>query len=135
MRDVPLVRLSLRGALLTLVICIASACSWMQERAEAADSKRIRDEAFAKFDTAQCKASGGKVQGVCMFGLPACVRQYSDAGKICTDKSDCEGQCVQKEPWALAGAKTTGVREVSNDPCGCQSVVVAGMATKGVCWD
>jgi hypothetical protein len=61
MRDVPLVRLSLRGALLTLVICIASACSWMQERAEAADSKRIRDEAFAKFDTAQCKASGGKV--------------------------------------------------------------------------
>jgi hypothetical protein len=131
----PRIRADLGGIVLAALVCFVAGCSWIKERADTASAKRARDEAFAKFDVAQCTASGGKVQGVCMFGLPACVRKYSDAGKVCMDKSDCIGQCVQKEPSLSAGAQTTGVCEVSSDQCGCQSLVVAGRATQEVCWD
>ncbi len=60
-----------------------------------------------------------------MFGMPACVRPYQDGGKRCTDGSECEGDCIQEEPWVSAGTKTTGVCEVTDEPCGCRSLVVA----------
>jgi hypothetical protein len=126
---------SFKAIALVMLLFGASACSWMHERTDADNTRRKRNEAFAKFDVAQCTATGGKVQGVCMYGMPACVRQYTDAGKLCTDKSDCQGQCVQKEPWASAGTQTAGVCEVSNEPCGCRSIVVAGKATQGLCED
>jgi hypothetical protein len=129
------IRVSFKAVALCMLVLGTSACSWTHERADADNTQRKRDEAFAKFDVAHCTATGGKVQGVCMSGMPACVRQYGDAGKECTDKSDCQGLCVQKEPWASAGTQVAGVCEVSNEPCGCRSIVVAGKAKQGLCED
>jgi hypothetical protein len=90
---------------------------------------------MAHVDVEACKAEGGTVKGVCMFGMPACVRPYRDGGKACTDGSQCEGNCIQTEPWVPPGTEVTGVCEASDEPCGCTSLVVEGRAMVGLCED
>ncbi|MBP9756638.1 MAG: hypothetical protein KBD40_16710, partial [Phenylobacterium sp.] len=45
-------------------------------------------------DVAACTAKGGTVRPVCRMQRPACVIAYADAGKSCSDKSDCLGRCL-----------------------------------------
>lgn len=50
----------------------------------------------AKGTPAQCQASGGNWQRVCMMGTLACVQPYVDADKACRSGSDCQGRrCLQ----------------------------------------
>ena len=46
----------------------------------------------AKGTPEQCRAQGGNWQRVCMMGSLACVKPYADAGKACTDGSECAGK-------------------------------------------
>ena len=41
-----------------------------------------------------CAAKGGKIQPVGKAQIPTCVTPYADAGKACTDKSQCQGACI-----------------------------------------
>jgi hypothetical protein len=43
---------------------------------------------------AACAAKGGSIQPVGKAQIPVCVTPYADAGKACTDKSQCQGACV-----------------------------------------
>jgi hypothetical protein len=114
---------------------ILTSCSTLEERKFHRQLEQLRRDALAKIDVPACTAAGGTVHGVCMFGMPACVLPYSDAGKVCTDKSECQGRCLQVGAGATPGTQAVGACEATNEPCGCTSPVEHGVATQGICED
>ena len=80
-----------------------------------------------------CKAAGGTVRGVGMFGTPSCVRPYKDAGKQCQSGSDCEGRCVAD--FDAPADTTVGACQATTDLSGCHSLVEDGSITTRVCSD
>lgn len=92
--------------------------------------------AAASPDVAQCTAKGGTVRPVCRMQKPACVIAYADAGKTCSDKSDCQGRCLyQGEAPADPAAAVTGQCQATSDPCGCFTTVVKSHVGPGMCVD
>jgi len=84
-------------------------------------------------DKAQCKIQGGTVQGVGMFATPACVIPYADAGKACSDKSDCLGMCKASHD-ATVGQEDTGTCQRTNqDIFGCYNEIKDGVVVAGMC--
>ena len=102
-----------------------------------AEDQRIlaeRKVALAAVDKERCKADGGSIRGVGSISYPVCVIPYSDAGKVCTDSSQCTGKCQAER--ADSGAPTTGQCQAdSHDKFGCYSEIVAGVAQGTVCLD
>lgn len=86
-------------------------------------------------DKAACEAQGGTVRGVGLFATPACVIPYPDAGRICSDKSDCIGMC-KADPGTIVGDSTAGTCQRDNrDVFGCYLEVERGVAVGGMCVD
>ncbi|MBD9470790.1 hypothetical protein [Pseudoxanthomonas sp. PXM01] len=88
-------------------------------------------------DAAQCAASGGRVQTLGRLQREQCVVAYADAGKSCSSKSDCSGQCLASGDEELVpGAKATGVcqRDVSQN-FGCRQRIDGGVAEGTICVD
>jgi hypothetical protein len=120
------------NALLAVVlVALLSACTTSRlERARAAALKEI--------DVERCIAEGGHVQGVCMLGFPACVKPFPDAGKQCTDSSECEGMCWVQENTIRRerGEPVIGVCQDTTDTCGCWEEVKDGrLSGNGGCFD
>jgi hypothetical protein len=87
-------------------------------------------------DAKACAARGGRIQPVCMRGLPVCVIPYADAGKTCRDKADCQGRCLyQGERPADPEAPVTGLCQATSNPCGCFAEVEHGRYLRGLCVD
>ena len=106
-----------------IVVCtlLASACAtepdpFYQERRAALDPRNV----------AACKARGGRTEPVCLAGVLACVIHHRDAGRSCTDSSQCRGKCVidmegfykQFGRWPEPDEETPGICEKDDDPCG-----------------
>ena len=74
-----------------------------------------------------------------MFGIPACVVPYADAGEACTDSSECEGRCLvdltNTDANPAVGSSATGICEADTDPCGCWYEVLDGTTQQGLCAD
>ena len=83
---------------------------------------------------AQCAAKGGSITPVGKAQIPTCVVPYADAGKACTDKSQCEGQCVLEGNLEAQG-DVTGQCQKTNRQFGCYARVVNGKATGAICVD
>lgn len=85
-------------------------------------------------DPAACTKAGGAVQPVCMRGVPMCIVSFKDAGKVCSDSSECSGRCMaQNSPQPDKPAK--GVCAPDNQPCGCFQTVEKGLAGYPLCAD
>ena len=92
--------------------------------------------ASASPDVAACTARGGTVRPVCRMQRPACVIAYSDAGKTCSDKSDCQGRGLHEgEPPTDPTSAVTGRCQATSDPCGYFTTVVKGRMGPGLCVD
>lgn len=85
-------------------------------------------------DAAECAAKGGNVRPVCRRQLPQCVIAYADAGKACTDGTQCAGDCLY-EGDAAPGTAAAGRCQADSDPCGCKTPVVDGRVGQGRCVD
>jgi hypothetical protein len=81
-----------------------------------------------------CAAKGGAIQPVGKAQIPTCVVAYADAGKACTDKSQCEGACVLEGNLEPQGP-VTGACQKTNRQFGCYARVVNGKATAAICVD
>ncbi len=81
-----------------------------------------------------CAARGGNYQPVCLMGRPMCVLPHADAGRSCTDSSQCEGRCVA-ENGADPGKQVAGVCSRDNNPCGCFTLVQNGVSQPTLCAD
>jgi hypothetical protein len=88
-----------------------------------------------------CLARGGAWKRACVSQEYRCVVPYPDAGKACSDSSECKGQCLvdltdqcdasgkcvhAKVPEA--GSEVAGMCQVDDDPCGSFMVVKKGRA-------
>jgi hypothetical protein len=97
-----------------------------------------RREAMGKANVEACKLKGGHMEPVCLMGIPACVAAFQDAGRPCTDSSQCSGGCIL-DPWATEqpkpGDAASGICRQNNNPCGCYTSTVNGRADAGVCYD
>jgi len=81
-----------------------------------------------------CAKAGGQVQPVCMMQKPMCVISFRDAGKTCSDSSECLGRCQTAES-VQAMKPATGKCAATNDPCGCFQTVEKGVAQYALCAD
>lgn len=84
-----------------------------------------------------CVAAGGEWRPVCKAQRPVCVRTYQDAGKICTDSSQCDGRCRgdYAAPPPPDDGPYVGYCEHDSDPCGCSAEVVGGELQSTRCVD
>jgi hypothetical protein len=82
-----------------------------------------------------CARLGGYVQRVGLLAREACVIPYKDAGKPCTDGSQCEGDCWAEPRQYPPGEKVTGACQPTNMPFGCHARVAGGEAGPALCVD
>jgi hypothetical protein len=81
-----------------------------------------------------CTARGGTIEPVCMMGELACVVRYRDAGKRCSDKADCLGECLY-EGDDSPQANAVGRCQRTSDPCGCKAPILRGRVQPALCAD
>ncbi|WP_443750544.1 hypothetical protein [Asticcacaulis solisilvae] len=87
-----------------------------------------------------CRAQGGH-ESRSPFGAPLCQIPYSDGGKACTGKIDCQGRCLidldgQTVKTLKPGDAVTGKCEAEHATFGCYAIVEDGkMSGPGVCID
>ncbi|MGE5502407.1 MAG: hypothetical protein ACM3W4_10830, partial [Ignavibacteriales bacterium] len=87
-------------------------------------------------DAAACRARGGSIQAVGMMGLPTCVTPYPDAGRACTDKSDCQGACLLEGGDTVPPAGPVRGHCQRNDALfGCYSRIEQGKIVEAICVD
>lgn len=94
------------------------------------------DKATMTITDSACTARGGQMQQVGRMQSWQCVVKYADAGKRCTDASQCEGQCeIAGNSGIAAGAAATGVCQADSKRFGCRTTVKDGKAEGTLCID
>ena len=81
-----------------------------------------------------CTTAGGEWKKVGLAGNLACVLKTKDAGKSCTDSSQCEERCLAGIDQADS-AKTAGQCQATNQPFGCFAEIKDGVAEPALCID
>lgn len=78
-------------------------------------------------DTAEkCAARGGSWTRVCFHRALRCVMPTPDAGKPCTDSSQCTQACLDVGRAPGADGLVTGACKKDDDPCGYFPYIVQG---------
>lgn len=91
--------------------------------------------AGASADAADCAAQGGELRPLGRLQRVQCVVPYADAGKACSSKRDCSGQCLAGDEVAAgATARGTCQRDVSEN-FGCRQRIDNGVAQGTLCVD
>ncbi|MGE8260761.1 MAG: hypothetical protein ACN6RJ_15155 [Stenotrophomonas sp.] len=119
---------------------LLSACSSTPPAADAAAQPAAADtpeatEAYQEARDVDCRAAGGTLQPLGRLQRVQCVIPYADAGKACSSKRDCSGQCLATGE-AEAGVVATGTcqRDVSQN-FGCRQRIEEGKAQGTICVD
>lgn len=118
-------RVALISLLIVSVVCLGS-CSTPPKRLTSAEAKI-------------CRAQGG-YESRAPFGSPFCQFRYSDAGKACSGKTDCQGRCLYyfdgQSKEAKVGNSVAGACEAERSTFGCYGTVEGGkLATDEGCTD
>ena len=96
-------------------------------------------EVFSEADQTACTEAGGLYQQAGMLGWYNCFAQYTDGGKVCSDASDCQGDCRSSEASNMAPDGTpepmTGQCTATSNPFGCYTVVSEGQGMGTLCVD
>lgn len=126
---------SIRALTILIVVCLVCGCSSWRNWRMKKSVEHSRAAALAKIDQEQCKAEGGAIRGVGMFGIPACVKPFQDAGKICSGKSECQGLCMALE-GSVVGSRSMGTcQKNTHDSYGCYDKIESGTVVAGICLD
>jgi hypothetical protein len=127
----------MRILLLFAALSLAS-CAQPDPPAEKPTTVSQTGVAEPKPDTPEaCVKNGGTYRRVCLMGSWSCVMPYSDAGKPCADKKECQGQCryVGEGEMPPPGTAVTGACQRTTDPCGCFGIVADGKLQSMLCVD
>ncbi len=119
---------------------LLSACSSTPPATDAAAQPAAADtpeatEAYQEARDVDCRAAGGTLQPLGRLQRVQCVIPYADAGKACSSKRDCSGQCLAAGE-AEVGVVATGTcqRDVSQN-FGCRQRIEDGKAQGTICVD
>ena len=87
-------------------------------------------------DEAGCSAAGGRWQPIGRLQRWTCLVDYPDAGKACSDHSQCHGQCLASGTDAVVGQPLTGTcQRDASERFGCRQPVENGHAGPAICVD
>jgi hypothetical protein len=109
-----------------------------QSSEEPKSIEEMREEALAAIDQEACAQAGGEVRQEGMLGLPRCVIPYEDAGKVCSDGSDCEGRCLASDDvsdYEAEPGEIQGRCEADDSPFGCYAEIHDGTLEGMICVD
>lgn len=99
------------------------------------DEADLPPMARADHDLAQaCEEDGGELMRVGRLQTERCVIPFSDAGQICDDGDDCQGDCRAKTTGPNEG-EVTGVCAPNDLPFGCNTPIENGRAGPTLCVD
>jgi putative hemolysin len=118
-------------ATVSLALSLLAACA---PAAQAPAQVPAAQVPAAQSADASCAARGGTLQPVGRLQRSTCVTPYADAGKTCSDKTDCQGACIAEGNLEAQGA-TTGQCQKTNVQFGCYARIVNGKATAAICVD
>jgi len=84
-----------------------------------------------------CEAAAGEVTRIGRIGNEACVQNLPDAGKTCSDASDCIGRCVLETDLSepVPGTSTDGICEATDNQFGCTTLITDGKIEGTLCID
>lgn len=84
-----------------------------------------------------CLAAGGTWGAAGLFGTLSCNVPTKDAGKVCTDNSQCEAGCVYigLEKAEADNVGQQGTCKAYTSPFGCWSYITNGVIKPGICVD
>ncbi|HAI45943.1 hypothetical protein D3C87_455810 [compost metagenome] len=86
-------------------------------------------------DPAACRQAGGELAPLGRLQRVQCVVPYADAGKACSAKADCTGQCLAQGEVA-PGAKASGICQTDvRQNFGCRQRIDGGVALGTICVD
>ena len=125
---------------LLLAILSLSACAPEPQLPTPSPKERLRttaERAETEPERQRCVAEGGTVEHRGMFGSAMCVKPYPDAGKACTDSSQCLGACLAEyESGILSVASgAMGQCQADNAAFGCLGEVQHGRVDGFICVD
>ena len=88
-------------------------------------------------DLANCAARGGVVDTVGRMQRQVCRVPYADAGKTCSNKSDCRGRCIynDEEGGGPPAEPVTGQCQQFATQFGCYSEIDGGKVVSTICVD
>lgn len=114
--------------LFILPFCVA--CSSPSKTPEQAEPVK------AATDKTSCLAQKGNWTPVGLLGNYMCVLKAKDAGKTCSDSKECQYRCLANEQSSPKHPKkVTGACQASNNPFGCSSEIIDGVAQPTLCID
>ncbi|WP_184414340.1 hypothetical protein [Xanthomonas translucens] len=121
--------------LLSCLLLVACSSGPRPQAGPAASASQARADGAATADAKACAAQGGSLRPLGRRGLLKCVIPFADAGKACSDKSQCHGDCLAVT-LVPAGTAAQGVcqRDVSEN-YGCRQTVQGGVGGSQICID
>lgn len=126
----------MRSILLFVTALILAACAPPPAAGESVTGATVTETPATDHSEQSCRAQGGTLRPVCLMGKVTCVLAYADAGKPCTGKAQCLGQCrfEGKKPVAPE-ASVVGTCQRTTNPCGCFGLVENGKLQAMMCVD
>lgn len=98
-------------------------------------SSSLVDQAYSIKDRISCEAKGGHWKPVGKLQKNACVLPTIDAGKPCTDSSQCQVSCIVLDKNLSPGQKVVGQCNESTNQFGCHTYVNDGVVEGTMCAD
>lgn len=125
------------ASLLLLAACAAPGETAPDDPNPAAPYERItfEGEVATPAERARCEAAGGTVQRAGMLGWENCIQTFADGGAVCSDSSDCMGECRNTSEFAEAGTAATGQCTMNDSIFGCYQTIENGTAGAALCVD
>lgn len=127
----------LRNALILAAALAVSACVTDTGGDDAGGDATAGGSTEPAAEFAQCTANGGTVERRGMRGSEMCVMPYADAGKVCTDASQCEGSCLAEgraDP-SQTGQGAKGICQADDKLFGCVAFIKKGVQGATICID
>lgn len=82
-----------------------------------------------------CEAVGGEVRPDGLAGSEQCIQTMPDAGKACTDSSECLAGCKIEGEFVDFNTPAIGQCSQNDSPFGCFQTVEDGLAAPAICVD
>ncbi len=83
-----------------------------------------------------CAARGGRIERVGRAQTEQCVIAYADAGRPCSDGSECRaGRCLGPVDAAEQSGAVAGQCQPTNSQFGCYTTIVNGRPQAAICVD
>lgn len=126
----------LLASLVLLTACVGSSVSKVDMPKEPIKPAVSLGELARSLKTEpSCIAKGGQWQRVGRIQQLSCVLPTSDAGKACTDASQCEMLCLATGADVVPGTAVTGQCSASTNIFGCLTRVKDGKVEGTLCID